>query len=342
MPLVSMRQVLDEAAKGGYGVGAFNVNNMEQIQAIMEAARDTSSPVIVQASRGARTYTNDRFLYHLMIAATEIYPEIPIVLHQDHGNSPATCRSAIDMGFTSVMMDGSLMEDGKTPSSFDYNVKVTREVVEMAHERGVTVEGELGTLGGIEDGHGADADPMSHLTDPDQAVEFVERTGIDALAVAIGTSHGAYKFSKKPTGEVLVMQRIEEIHRKLPHTHLVMHGSSSVPQELQDVINKYGGKIKQTFGVPVEEIQRGIKHGVRKINVDTDNRMAMTGAIRKVLADKPEEFDLRAYMKPARDAMKEVVRARMTQFGQAGHAADYEPIPLSAMARRYKEQLVGA
>ena len=337
MPMVSMRQLLDEAAKGGYGVGAFNVNNMEQIQAIMEAARETQSPVIVQASRGARSYTNDRFLYHLMMAATELYPEIPIALHQDHGNSPDTCKSAIEMGFTSVMMDGSLMSDGKTPADFEYNVRVTREVVDMAHARGVTVEGELGCLGGIEDGHGSDADPLAHLTDPDQAVEFVERTGIDALAVAIGTSHGAYKFTKKPTGEVLVMERIEQINRKLPHTHLVMHGSSSVPQELQDVINKYGGKIKQTYGVPVEEIQRGIKHGVRKINVDTDNRMAMTGAVRKVLTEKPEEFDLRAYMKPAREAMKEVVKARMIQFGQAGHASDYKPIPLEEMARRYKE-----
>jgi fructose-bisphosphate aldolase, class II len=340
MPMVSMRQLLDEAAKGGYGVGAFNVNNMEQIQAIMEAAKETQSPVIVQASRGARSYTNDRFLYHLMMAATELYPEIPIALHQDHGNSPETCKSAIAMGFTSVMMDGSLMPDGKTPSDFEYNVRVTREVVEMAHERGVTVEGELGTLGGVEDGHGANIDAMAHLTDPDQAVEFVERTGIDALAVAIGTSHGAYKFTKKPTGEVLVMSRIEEIHRKLPNTHMVMHGSSSVPQELQDIINKYGGKIKQTFGVPVEEIQRGIKHGVRKINVDTDNRMAMTGAVRKLLTQHPEEFDLRAYMKPAREAMKEVVKARMTQFGQAGHAKDYAPIPLTEMARRYKEQPV--
>ena len=342
MPLVSMRQVLDEAAKGGYGVGAFNVNNMEQIQAIMEAARETKSPVIVQASRGARSYTNDRFLYHLMMAATELYPELPIVLHQDHGNSPETCKSAIDMGFTSVMMDGSLMPDGKTPTDFEYNVRVTREVVEMAHDRGVTVEGELGTLGGIEDGHGADVDPMSHLTDPDQAVEFVERTGIDALAVAIGTSHGAYKFTKKPTGEVLVMKRIEEIHQKLPNTHLVMHGSSSVPQELQDVINKYGGKMKQTFGVPVEEIQRGIKHGVRKINVDTDSRMAITGAIRKVFAENPEAFDPRDYLKPARAAMKEVVKARMIAFGQAGHAGDYQPIPLEAMARRYREHLVTA
>src|SRR5919199_557008 len=294
MPMVSMRQLLDEAAKGGYGVGAFNVNNMEQIQAIMEAARETKSPVIIQASRGARSYTNDRFLYHLMLAATEVYPEIPVALHQDHGNSPATCKSAIDMGFTSVMMDGSLMEDGKTPSSFDYNVKVTREVV--------------------------------------------ERTGIDALAVAIGTSHGAYKFTKKPTGEVLVMKRIEEIHQRLPNTHLVMHGSSSVPQDLQDIINKYGGKMKQTFGVPVEEIQRGIKHGVRKINVDTDSRMAITGAIRKVFAEKPEAFDPRDYLKPAREAMKEVVKARMIAFGQAGHAGDYQPIPLSEMATRYKEQ----
>src|SRR5918996_1179038 len=254
MALVTMRQLLDEAANGGYGVGAFNVNNLEQVQAIMEAARETGSPVIIQASRGARKYANDRFLYHLMEAATEAYPEVSVALHQDHGNSPETCKSAIDLGFTSVMMDGSLMEDGKTPSDFEYNVRVTREVVDMAHERGVTVEGELGTLGGVEDGHGADVDALAHLTDPDQAVEFVARTGIDALAVAIGTSHGAYKFSKKPTGEVLVMKRIEEIHKRLPNTHLVMHGSSSVPQELQDAINQYGGRMKQTYGVPVEEI----------------------------------------------------------------------------------------
>jgi len=338
--MVSMRQVLDEAAKGGYGVGAFNVNNMEQIQAIMEAARETKSPAIVQASRGARSYTNDRFLYHLMMAAVELYPEIPIVLHQDHGNSPETCKSAIDMGFTSVMMDGSLMPDGKTPADFEYNVRVTKEVCEMAHERGVTVEGELGTLGGIEDGHGADVDPMSHLTDPDQAVEFVERTGIDALAVAIGTSHGAYKFSKKPTGEVLVMSRIEEIHRKLPNCHMVMHGSSSVPQDLQDIINKYGGQMKQTYGVPVEEIQRGIKNGVRKINVDTDSRMAITGAIRKVFVEHPEHFDPRDYLKPARAAMQAVVKARMLAFGQAGHAGDYEPIPLASFAEYYKQQPV--
>ena len=342
MPLVSMRQLLDEAAKGGYGVGAFNVNDMEQIQAIMEAGRETQSPVIVQASRGARAYSQDRFLYHLMIAATEVYPELPIVLHLDHGNSVATCKSAIDMGFTSVMMDGSLMEDGKTPSSFEYNVAVTREVVALAHAKGVTVEGEIGCLGGIEDGHGAGGDGLSHLTDPDQAVEFVKQTGLDALAIAIGTSHGAYKFSSKPTGETLKMARLIEIHNKLPNVHLVMHGSSSVPKELQDIINQYGGKLKPTWGVPVEEIQLGIKNGVRKINVDTDNRLAMTGAIRKVFAEKPEEFDLRAYMKPAREAMKKVVATRMTQFGQAGHAKDYTPIPMEEMAARYRKQTVTA
>ncbi len=335
MPLVSMRQVLDAAAKGGYGVGAFNVNNMEQIQSIMEAARETKSPVIVQASRGARAYSNDRFLYHLMIAATEVYPEIPTVLHLDHGNSPETCKSAIDMGFTSVMMDGSLMPDGKTPSSFEFNVETTRKVVEMAHEKGVTVEGELGCLGGIEDGHGADLDALAHVTDPDQALEFVEKTGVDALAIAIGTSHGAYKFSKAPTGETLKMDVLIEIHRRLPNTHLVMHGSSSVPKDLQDIINKYGGKLKPTWGVPVEEIQIGIKNGVRKINVDTDNRLAITGAIRKVLMEKPEEFDPRAYMKPAREAMKNVVAQRMTQFGQAGHAGDYTPVSLADMINYY-------
>jgi len=340
MPLVSLRQVLDEAARGGYGVGAFNVNNMEQIQAIMEAARETRSPVIIQASRGARSYSQDRFLYHLMVAATELYPEIPIVLHLDHGNSPETCQSAIDMGFTSVMMDGSLMPDGKTPSSFDYNVETTRRVVELAHERGVSVEGEIGCLGGIEDGHGAGGSGMEHLTDPDQAVEFVERTGVDALAIAIGTSHGAYKFTRKPTGEVLKMDRLIEIHQRLPETHLVMHGSSSVPKELQDIVNQYGGRLKPTWGVPAEEIQLGIRNGVRKINVDTDNRLAITGAIRKVLIEKPEEFDPRSYLKPAREAMKKVVVERMTQFGQAGHAGDYEPVPLEQMARRYARQAV--
>ena len=335
MPLVPMRQVLDAAAKGGYGVGAFNVNNLEQIQAIMEAARETKSPVIIQASRGARKYANDIFLYHLMIAATEIYPELPTVLHLDHGNSPETCKSAIDKGFTSVMMDGSLMPDGKTPSTFEYNVKATREVVEMAHAKGVTVEGEIGCLGGIEDGHGAGLDGLSHLTDPAQAEEFVKLTGVDALAIAIGTSHGAYKFTSKPTGETLKMGRLIEIHNRIPNTHLVMHGSSSVPKELQDVINQYGGKLRPTWGVPIEEIQLGIRNGVRKINVDTDSRLAITGAIRKVFAEKPEEFDPRSYLKPAREAMQKVVTARMTAFGQAGHSGDYQPIPLAEMAARY-------
>ncbi|MCA1730227.1 MAG: fructose-bisphosphate aldolase class II [Actinobacteria bacterium] len=332
MPLVTMRQLLDEAAKGGYGVGAFNVNNLEQVQAIMEAASETNSPVIIQASRGARKYANDRFLYHLMLAATEVYPEIPVALHQDHGNGPETCESAINLGFTSVMMDGSLMEDGRTPSDFEYNVRVTREVVEMAHERGVTVEGELGTLGGIEDGHGSGE---VSLTDPEQAVEFVEQTGVDALAVAIGTSHGAYKFTKEPDREILAMRIIEEINQRLPSTHLVMHGSSSVPKELVDGINKYGGEIRPTWGVPVREIQEGIRHGVRKINVDTDLRLAATGAIRKAFAEKPGEFDPRYYLKPSREAMKEVVRARMEAFGQAGHAGDYQPATLEEMAERY-------
>jgi len=332
MPLVAMRQLLDEAAGGGYGVGAFNVNNMEQIQAIMEAARETGSPVIIQASRGARSYTNDSFLIALMNAAAARFPEIPVALHQDHGNSPETCISAIEQGFTSVMMDGSLLADGKTPSDFEYNVQVTTEVVGYAHARGVSVEGELGTLGGIEDGVGSGE---VHLTDPGQAVEFVERTGIDALAVAIGTSHGAYKFTQPPTGEVLAMDLIEEIHRRLPDTHLVMHGSSSVPKHLVDEINRYGGDIKPTWGVPVEEIQQGIRHGVRKINVDTDLRLAMTGAIRKVLTESPEEFDPRSYLKDARAAMQVVVAERMRQFGQAGHASDYEARPLDEMQLLY-------
>ena len=328
MPLVPLRVVLDHAAEYNYGVAAFNVNNMEQIQSIMEAAEETDSPVIIQASRGARSYSQDAYLRHLMLAAAELYPHIPVVMHQDHGNSVETCLSAIENGFTSVMMDGSLKEDGKSPASYDYNVKVTSDVVKLAHARGVSVEGELGCLGSLEsgegeqeDGHGAEG-TLSHdqlLTDPDEAARFVEETGVDALAVAIGTSHGAYKFSRKPDGEVLAMSRIEAIHRKCPNTHLVMHGSSSVPQELQDIINKYGGKMKQTYGVPVEEIQRGIKSGVRKINVDTDCRMAITGAIRKVLMESPEKFDPRDYLKPARAAMKKVCMARMTAFGQAGH-----------------------
>ena len=344
MPLVPMRLLLDHAAANTYGLAAFNVNNMEQIQAIMEAAKETDSPVIIQASRGARSYSQDAYLRHLMLAAAELYPAIPIAMHQDHGNSPATCKSAIEQNFTSVMMDGSLKEDGKTPADYDYNVSVTRQVVDLAHPQGISVEGELGCLGSLEsgmgeaeDGHGAEGklDHSMLLTDPAQAEDFVRRTKVDALAVAIGTSHGAYKFTRKPTGEVLAMDRIAEIHRRLPDTHLVMHGSSSVPQELQDVINKYGGKMKQTWGVPVEEIQRGIKNGVRKINVDTDNRMAMTGAIRKVLAEGPEKFDPRDYLKPAREAMKKVCVARMTAFGQAGNASKIKPVSTRAFAKFY-------
>ena len=340
MPLVPMRILLDHAAQNGYGVAAFNVNNMEQIQAIMEAARQTDSPVIVQASRGARKYTNDAYLRHLMLAAAELYPDIPMAMHQDHGNSPATCRSAIEQGFTSVMMDGSLMEDGKTPATYECNVKVTREVVDLAHAVGVTVEGELGCLGGIEDGHGAGLtgeEARKHLTDPAQAEKFVAETGVDALAVAIGTSHGAYKFTRKPTGDVLIMGVIEEIHRRLPNCHLVMHGSSSVPQELQDVINRYGGKLKPTFGVPIEQIQRGIQHGVRKVNVDTDNRLAMTGAIRKVFGETPEKFDPRDYLGPAREAMKKVCIERMTAFGQAGNAGKVKPATCKQMVAFYRK-----
>jgi fructose-bisphosphate aldolase, class II len=330
MALVPLRVVLDHAAENNYGVAAFNVNNMEQIQSIMEAAVETDSPVIIQASRGARTYSQDNYLRHLMLAAAELYPQIPTVMHQDHGNSVKTCLSAIENGFTSVMMDGSLKEDGKTPADYDYNVRVTAEVVKLAHAKGVSVEGELGCLGSLEsgegekeDGHGAEG-KLTHdqlLTDPDEAERFVKATGVDALAVAIGTSHGAYKFTRKPDGEVLAMDRIVAIHKRLPNCHLVMHGSSSVPQDLQDEINRYGGKIKQTWGVPVEEIQRGIQHGVRKINVDTDCRLAITGAIRKVLWETPDKFDPRDYLKPARAAMQKVCVARMKSFGQAGNAA---------------------
>jgi fructose-bisphosphate aldolase class II len=344
MPLVPMRILLDHAAENGYGIAAFNVNDMEQIQAIMEAAKETESPVIVQASRGARTFSQDNYLRHLMLAAAELYPWIPIAMHQDHGNSTATCVSAIDNGFTSVMMDGSLKEDGKTPADYDYNVKVTKDVVKVAHARGVSVEGELGCLGSLESGHGEAEDghgaegQLSHdqlLTDPAEAASFVADTGVDALAVAIGTSHGAYKFTRKPDGEVLAMKQIEEIHRRLPNCHLVMHGSSSVPQELQDIINTFGGKMPQTWGVPVEEIQRGIKHGVRKINVDTDCRMAITGAVRKVLWENPEKFDPRDYLKPAREAMKKVCAERMVQFGQAGNARKVPVVTLDEMAKRY-------
>jgi len=341
MPLIPLRVLLDHAAENGYGVAAFNVNNMEQIQAIMAAARKTDSPVIVQASRGARKYTNDAYLRHLMLAAVELNPKLPMVMHQDHGNSPETCFSAIEQNFTSVMMDGSLDEAGKTPSTYEYNAQVTRQVVDRAHAVGVSVEGELGALGGLEDGHGAgltQEEVKLHLTDPDQAEKFVAQTGVDALAVAIGTSHGAYKFSHKPTGDILKMDLIEEIHRRLPDTHLVMHGSSSVPQELQDTINKYGGKIKQTYGVPIEQIQRGIRHGVRKVNVDTDNRLAMTAAIRQVFSESPEEFDPRKYLGPARERMQAECERRMTAFGQAGHAGKVPTRSCKEMVTFYKNR----
>lgn len=338
MALVTLRQMLDEAAKGGYAIGAFNINNLEQVQAIMEAAHKTKSPVILQASRGARKYANDRFLLHLMMAAAEIYPEIPIVFHQDHGTVDS-CKSAVDLGFTSVMMDGSLLENGKTPASFEQNVAMTKEIVDYAHAQGVSVEGELGCIGGIEDGHGMGtvAGLNRFLTDPDEAEKFVALTGIDALAVAIGTSHGAYKFSKKPDDTVLVMDRIKEIHRRLPNTHLVMHGSSSLPQDLQDTIRKYGGILKQSWGVPVEEILLGIQHGVRKINVDTDIRLAMTGAIRKVFAERPELYDPRDYLKEARQKAHDVVAQRMIDFGQAGHAMDYAARSLDDMKSEYQK-----
>lgn len=351
MPLVPMRQILDEAAKGGYGVGAFNVNNMEQIQAIMEAANETNSPVIIQASRGALKYSRMIYLKKLMEAACEEYPHIPVAMHLDHGNSLETCKQAIDLGFTSIMMDGSLAEDGKTPNSYEKNVEITRAAVELAHPLGVTVEGELGCLGGIEDGHGAglsDKEVEDHLTNPEQAEEFVKLTGLDALAVAIGTSHGAYKSGRKDpkTGEVLppalAMDRIHEIHKRMPNCHMVMHGSSSVPKELVDIINQYGGKMPGTYGIPLEQIQDGIKHGVRKINVDTDSRLAMTGAVRKVFAEKPEKFDPRDWLVPAREAAKQVYVQRMKAFGQAGHAGDYKPMTLEDMKKVYQSQMATA
>ncbi len=344
MPLIPMRVLLDHAAEHGYGVAAFNVNNMEQIQAIMAAAARTDSPVIVQASRGARDYSNDAYLRHLMLAAVELNPSIPIVMHQDHGNSPATCQSAIDQGFTSVMMDGSLHEDAATPADYDYNVRVTRQVAAMAHARGVSVEGELGVLGSLETGSGEQEDGHGALgtlsrgqlvTDPEEAEDFVAQTGVDALAVAIGTSHGAYKFSRQPDAGVLVMDCIREIHRRLPDTHIVMHGSSSVPQALQDEFNAYGGEMRQTWGVPIEEIQEGIRHGVRKINVDTDNRLAMTGAVRRALVEHRGEFDPRKYLAPAREAMTEVCAARMEAFGMAGQAGGVPVVSLDDMAARY-------
>jgi fructose-bisphosphate aldolase class II len=344
MARITLRQLLDHAAENSYGVPAFNINNMEQGLAIMEAAKACDAPVIIQASRGARSYANDTMLARMIDALVEIYPDIPVCMHQDHGNNEATCMTAIRHGFTSVMMDGSLEADAKTAASYEYNVAITERVARMAHWVGASVEGELGVLGSLEtgeseaeDGHGAQG-KLSHsqlLTDPDQAVDFVLRTKVDALAIACGTSHGAYKFSRKPDGDILAMNVIEEIHRKLPNTHLVMHGSSSVPQELQDVINAFGGEMPQTFGVPVEEIVRGIRHGVRKVNIDTDCRMAMAGQFRKVAKENPAEFDPRKFLKPAMDAMRELCRERFEAFGSAGNASRIKAVPLDEMARRY-------
>jgi fructose-bisphosphate aldolase class II len=344
MAFITLRQLLDHAAEHGYGVPAFNINNMEQLRGIMEAAAKTASPVILQASRGARAYAGDTILAAMVKAAVETWPDIPVCLHLDHGDKPATCLSAIQHGFTSVMMDGSLEEDGKTPASYEYNVAVTRRVVEMAHWVGVSVEGELGCLGSLEtgegeaeDGHGATGklDKKQLLTDPDQAREFVAATGVDALAVAIGTSHGAYKFKRKPTGDILAMDVVKAIHERLPNTHLVMHGSSSVPQELQDLFNEFGGEMPQTWGVPVEEIQLGIKHGVRKVNIDTDCRIAMTAEFRRVAMQKKSEFDPSNFLKPAMAALTKLCAQRFEEFGTAGQAPKIKPLPLSAMAKRY-------
>lgn len=345
MPLVSMRQLLDHAAEHGYGIPAFNVNNLEQVQAIMDAAATVDAPVIMQGSAGARKYAGEPFLKHLIQAAIEAYPHIPIVMHQDHGQSPDVCKGAIALGFSSVMMDGSLQADGKSIASYDYNVDVTKRVVEMAHATGVSVEGELGCLGSLEtmkgdkeDGHGTDA-VMTHdqlLTDPEQAADFVKRTQLDALAIAIGTSHGAYKFTRKPTGDILAINRIKEINRRIPNTHLVMHGSSSVPQEILEEIRKYGGQIKETYGVPVEEIQEAIKHGVRKINIDTDIRLAMTAAIRRTMAEDPSKFDPRDFLKPAREAAKKICVDRYQQFGAAGKASLIRAVSLNEIAKRYQ------
>jgi fructose-bisphosphate aldolase, class II len=344
MPLVSMRQLLDHAAENGYGIPAFNVNNLEQVQAVMAAAAEVGAPVILQASAGARKYAGEAFIKHLIQAAVEAYPHIPLVMHQDHGQTPAICQGAINLGFGSVMMDGSLREDGKTPASFDYNVEVTRRVVDMAHAVGVTVEGELGCLGsletgeaGEEDGIGAEGklDHSQMLTDPEEAAQFVKATQLDALAIAIGTSHGAYKFSRKPTGDILAISRVKEIHARIPNTHLVMHGSSSVPQDLLALINQYGGKMRETFGVPVEEIQEAIKFGVRKINIDTDIRLAMTAAVRKFMAENPEKFDAREWLKPAREAAMKICKQRYIEFGCEGQAGKIKAVGLDEIARRY-------
>jgi fructose-bisphosphate aldolase class II len=344
MAFVSLRQMLDHAAEFGYGVPAFNVNNLEQIQAIMEAAQATDSPVILQASAGARKYAGEAYLRHMVLAAVESHPDVPVVLHQDHGATPGVCIQSIRSGFTSVMMDGSLREDAKTPASYEYNVEVTRRVCEMAHAVGVSVEGELGCLGsletgeaGEEDGSGAEG-KLTHdmmLTDPEQAKDFVQKTGVDALAIAIGTSHGAYKFTRKPTGDILAIDRIAAIHAQVPHTHLVMHGSSSVPQEWLAIIRQFGGDIKETYGVPVEEIQRGIQSGVRKINIDTDIRLAMTGAMRQTFAEQTSEFDPRKALIAAKNAARGIVKARFEAFGCAGQGSKFKPVHLDAMALRY-------
>lgn len=345
MALVALRQVLDHAAENGYGVPAFNVNNLEQIQAIMEAANQTNSPVILQASAGARKYAGEHFLKHLIEGAIAEYPHIPVVMHLDHGSSANKCFQAIQMGFSSVMMDGSLMSDAKTPSTFEYNVAISQKVTEMAHAVGVSVEGELGCLGSLEtgegdkeDGHGFDGklDKEQLLTNPQQAKEFVELTGVDALAIAIGTSHGAYKFTRKPTGDILAIERIKEIHAVIPNTHLVMHGSSSVPQELLTIIRNHGGNLKETYGVPVEEIQTAIKYGVRKINIDTDIRLAMTGAIRQYLDEHKDHFDPRQYLKVAKNAAMQLCVDRYNQFGTAGNASKIKVQSLSQMANSYK------
>ncbi len=344
MPLVSMRELLDHAAVNTYGIPAFNVNNLEQVQAVMQAADEVGAPVILQASAGARKYAGESFIKHLIAAAIEAYPHIPLVMHQDHGQSPDVCQGAINLGFSSVMMDGSLMADGKTIADYDYNVDVTRKVVDMAHKLGITVEGELGCLGSLEtmkgdkeDGHGTEATMTMEqlLTDPEEAAEFVKRTQLDALAIAIGTSHGAYKFTRKPTGDILAIERIKQIHKRIPNTHLVMHGSSSVPQDLLAVIRQYGGDMKETYGVPVEEIQEAIKYGVRKINIDTDVRLAMTAAIRKYMAQNPDKFDPRDYLKPAREAAKAICLQRYVQFGCSGQASKIKPMSLISVAQRY-------
>jgi len=345
MALISMRQLLDHAAEHGYGIPAFNVNNLEQMRAIMEAAAKTDSPVIVQASAGARKYAGPNFLRHMILAAIEEFPDVPVCMHQDHGTSPAVCQRSIQLGFSSVMMDGSLGEDGKTPTDYAYNVDVTRRTVEMAHACGVSVEGELGCLGSLETGQAGEEDgigaegTLTHdqmLTDPDEAAEFVKATNVDALAIACGTSHGAYKFTKPPTGDILAIDRIKDIHARIPNTHLVMHGSSSVPQEWLAVINQFGGEIPETYGVPVEQIVEGIKYGVRKVNIDTDLRLASTGAIRRFLAENPAEFDPRKFLKATMAAMSDICIARYEAFGAAGHASKIKPVSLEAMSERYE------